>query len=576
MAVLAETHYVADVPAQLPLVSEAAINGTDGQGCHLACESLAATTSLDLVVHHHRAGIPARFAFSFYAVQQRELIPLCVAEPLTAEGVAVAVRAVTKHRCRFAVKSGGHSNALGTNARQSGVVIDLGRLDQVEVGSGSGSSNGSSGTVFVGPGNCWGRVYGELEPRGLAVAGGRVDSVGVGGFTLGGGISFLSPRHGWAVDNVVLPNGTITNASVSVNPDLYFALRGGGSSFGIVTRFEFEAHSLERSTVFWGGTDVHLISRLGDTLRRLGIADRRERWWSLRGAHFAAVRYLHRILDLFNYGTSLEHLADGFTALAHRAPLPNENVGAYVFFGYMPGPRMYVAGSTYVASSSSRRPAAAADDDDMEEEEEPVSLRPLTSLPHVHTTRRGRGRALSDLTREVTAMNPTDKRQHWRTSTFRADAALLVRFWDVFMQESAALRYDVPDAMQSTNVQLVTAHEIALGQQNGGNAFGLRAEDGPLFLFVTTTAYAHAQDDEAVYAAAKRIHARLGVLGRAKGLDHPFIYPNYAAPGQDVFAGFAPERLERLLEIQSRYDAERVFANLQPEHLTLNDKRWRR
>jgi hypothetical protein len=282
---------------------------------------------------------------------------------------------------------------------------------------------------------------------------------------------------------LVLPNGTITNASSSVNPDLYFALRGGGSSFGIVTRFEFEAHSLERT--LWGGTDVHLISRLGDTLRRLGIADRREWWWSLRGAHFAAIRYLHRILDLFGYGTSLGLLADGFTALAHRAPLPNEAAGAYVFLGYMPGPRMYVAGSTYVASSSSssHRPGATDDDDDDDDtaEEEPVSLRPLTSLPHVHTTRRGRARALSDLTREVTAMNPTDKRQHWRTSSFRADAALLVRFWDVFMQESAALRYDVPDAMQSTNVQLVTAHEIALGQKNGGNAFGLRAEDGPLF-----------------------------------------------------------------------------------------------
>jgi hypothetical protein len=90
-------------------------------------------------------------------------------------------------------------------------------------------------------------------------------------------------------------------------------------------------------------------------------------------------------------------------------------------------------------------------------------------------------------------------------------------------------------------------------------------------VFVTTTAYAHAQDDEAVCAAAKRIHARLGALGRARGLDHPFIYPNYAAAGQDVFAGFAPGHMARLLEIQSRYDPERVFANLQPEHLTLHD-----
>ncbi|PQK08987.1 hypothetical protein BB8028_0001g10580 [Beauveria bassiana] len=273
--VLAEPHYVADVPAQLlPLVSEAAaVNGTDGQGCHLACESLAATTSLDLVVHHHhhRAAIPARFASSCYAVQQHELIPLCVAEPLTAEGVAVAVGAATRHRCRFAVKSGGHSNALGTNARQSGVVIDLGRLDQIEVsGSGSGSSNGSSNgngssAVFIGPGNHWGRVYEELEPRGLAVAGGRVDSVGVGGFTVGGGVSFLSPRHGWAVDNVrsfevVLPNGTITKCERQRQPRSLLCAARRRKQHSASSRAS-NSKRIRWSAQFWGSTDVHLISR---------------------------------------------------------------------------------------------------------------------------------------------------------------------------------------------------------------------------------------------------------------------------------------------------------------------------
>ncbi|KAM3509469.1 hypothetical protein MY11210_006318 [Beauveria gryllotalpidicola] len=84
MAVLAEPHYVADVPAQLPLVSDA-VNGTDGQGCHVACGSLVATTGKDLLVVHYRA-IPARFASSFYAVRQRELTPLCVAEPADHRG----------------------------------------------------------------------------------------------------------------------------------------------------------------------------------------------------------------------------------------------------------------------------------------------------------------------------------------------------------------------------------------------------------------------------------------------------------------------------------------------------------
>ncbi|KAH8720761.1 6-hydroxy-D-nicotine oxidase [Beauveria bassiana] len=374
MAVLAEPHYVADVPAQLlPLVSEAAaVNGTDGQGCHLAVcfdpnqkpnweSQNSALTGIIFSPSANRSLRPPAWTSSCTTTTAPPSLPasrpastpcssassspLCVAEPLTAEGVAISVRAVTRHSCRFAVKSGGHSNALGTNARQSGVVIDLGRLDRIEV-SGSGNGNGSS-TVFIGPGNHGGRVYEELEPRGLAVAGGRVDWVGVGGFTLGGGISFLSPRHGWAVDN------------------------------------------------FWGGTDVHLVS-------------------------------------------------------------PPHNKAR---------PRAGAVG-----------PHARGD------AHEPLRINGSTG-----------GRA-----------------------TFRADAALLVRFWELFMQESGCA-------------------------PKGGNAFGLRAEDGPLFLFVTTTAYAHAQDDEAVSAAAERIHARLGLLGRARGLDHPFIYPNYAAAGQDVFAGYAPE-----------------------------------
>lgn len=215
-----DARYAADMSQQqLPLV--VAANGTDGNGCHFAvgeppaqftpheplhmypyrvltypaqCESLVGSPSDDLQVYH-RGAIPDSFASGFYAVQQRELVPLCVAEPRTAAGVSAIVHAVTTHRCPFAIKSGGHSNAPGTNARRGGLAIDLRRLDQIDVSD-------DNTTVAVGPGNVWGRVYRQLEPRGLIVAGGRVDSVGVGGFTLGGGISFLSRQYGWAIDNV--------------------------------------------------------------------------------------------------------------------------------------------------------------------------------------------------------------------------------------------------------------------------------------------------------------------------------------------------------------------------------------
>lgn len=256
---------------------------------------------------------------------------------------------------------------------------------------------------------------------------------------------------------MVLPNGTITNASPEKNPDLYFALRGGGSSFGIVTCFDFEALAL--NTTSWGGSDVNVLAQMGATRKRLGIQDRRE--WSFRAAVFALIRLLHRSLDFFGYGTTLNRLADEIASLAHEQQM-DASAAAYIFFSYLPYLRTYGAGSTYVYSQAT---------------ENPVALQPLTGLPHLYTTRRLR--KLSDLTLEVTEMNPMDQRQHWRTTTFKANPALIALFGEIFLQESAPLRYTVPDALQSSNVQLLTKHEIALAQKNGGNAFGLKAEDGP-------------------------------------------------------------------------------------------------
>lgn len=141
------------------------------------CDSLAAASGKDLITHQD--AIPISFTESYYSHQQRGLRPLCVAQPLTAESVALVVRTVREHRCPFAVKSGGHSNAPGTNVRDGGLVLDLQHLDGITVSE-------DESTVSLGPGNRWGRVYRALQPLGLVVVGGRADGVGVGGFMVGG------------------------------------------------------------------------------------------------------------------------------------------------------------------------------------------------------------------------------------------------------------------------------------------------------------------------------------------------------------------------------------------------------
>ena len=134
------------------------------------------------------------------------------------------------------MKSGGHAAFTGASNINGGLTIDLLKLSQITVSPDKTQTS-------VGPGNTWFDVYSQLEGEGLSVIGGRVSGIGVGGLTLGGGISFFSGRYGWACDNVntyevVFADGTIHEVSYASYSDLYFALRGGGNNFGIVTRFD--------------------------------------------------------------------------------------------------------------------------------------------------------------------------------------------------------------------------------------------------------------------------------------------------------------------------------------------------
>ncbi len=98
-------------------------------------------------------------------------------------------------QCEFAVKSGGHAAFSGASNINGGLTIDLIKLNQVTVSADQTQTS-------IGPGNRWVDVYNVLQPQGLSVIGGRVADIGVGGLTLGGGMSFFSGRYGWACDNV--------------------------------------------------------------------------------------------------------------------------------------------------------------------------------------------------------------------------------------------------------------------------------------------------------------------------------------------------------------------------------------
>jgi FAD/FMN-containing dehydrogenase len=173
----------------------------------------------------------------YWSQQQALTRPTCRFSPSSAQDVSFAVLALRVAGCEFAVKSGGHAAFEGASNIQGGLTIDLANLNEVTVRS-------DNAQTAVGAGNNWYDVYTKIQPMGLSVIGGRVSAIGVGGLTLGGGISFFSSRYGWACDNVdnyevVLADGSIREVSYSSDySDLYWALRGGGNNFGIVTRFD--------------------------------------------------------------------------------------------------------------------------------------------------------------------------------------------------------------------------------------------------------------------------------------------------------------------------------------------------
>ncbi|KAJ3038053.1 hypothetical protein HDV00_001013 [Rhizophlyctis rosea] len=164
--------------------------------------------------------------------------PACAVHPSSAQDVAKIITLTSANNTPFAVRAGSHNTNPGA-AGTTGVLILLDRLNTITVLDNT--------KVEVGPGARWGEVYAALDKVGLGVVGGREGGVGVGGLLLAGGISYLSSQYGFAVDNVisyevVLPNGSIKTVTAASDPDLWFALRGGGNKFGIVTKFTLKAH----------------------------------------------------------------------------------------------------------------------------------------------------------------------------------------------------------------------------------------------------------------------------------------------------------------------------------------------
>lgn len=172
--------------------------------------------------------------------------PAAVAYCATVDDVVAAVSFARDHALDAAVRSGGHS-VSGASVVSGGLVVDCSRLRWVRV-------DPDARTVRVGAGADWGLVDRATQSFGLATPGGVVSDTGVAGLTLGGGTGYLSPKHGFAADNlrsvdVVTGRGERVTATPERNDDLLWAAKGGGT-VGVVTAFEFDLHPLDHDVVY--------------------------------------------------------------------------------------------------------------------------------------------------------------------------------------------------------------------------------------------------------------------------------------------------------------------------------------
>lgn len=221
-------------------------------------DELASRVSGSVLTHDDDGYDEARTTWNARFESRPDIIVRCA----SVGDVQAAVRFARDHGLALTVKSGGHDYA-GNSAARGGLLVDLSGMKSVEVDPGSKQARVAAGVT-------WGEFDAAAQGHGLATTGGTVSTVGVAGFTLGGGEGWLTRKHGIAADNligaeVVTADGQVARASARENPDLFWGLRGGGGNFGIVTSFEYALHRVGPEVV--AGQVIYPADRAHELLR---------------------------------------------------------------------------------------------------------------------------------------------------------------------------------------------------------------------------------------------------------------------------------------------------------------------
>ena len=353
--------------------------------------------------------------------------------------------------------------------------------------------------VVIGPGNRWAGVYSQLDAKNLATSGGRVASVGVGGLTTGGGISFFSARYGFVCDNVlnfevVLASGQIVNANSASNPDLWRSLKGGSNNFGVVTAFTMRAFDQGK---FWGGFIGFDISTIEQQFNAFS-----------------------KILGSPSY--------DPYAAIIYSLVLDAPS------------------GTWSVASHVSYTKPEA----------NPPFLQPLTSIPQTFST--ARIASLTDFTVELNSSNPSGHRQLFATGTYGNSVDMMRTIWQLGNSTAQPVR-GISNLKWSLSYQPLPTIITSKAATSGGNSLGLDVSDGNLFNVLLTATWDSASDDAAVNAAVQSLFSQASAKAKSLGVFNEYLYLNYAAPWQDPITGYGAGARSSLRAASKKYDPSQTF-----------------
>ncbi|KAF2224688.1 putative FAD dependent oxidoreductase [Elsinoe ampelina] len=445
-----------------------------------------------------------------YWTAASSLGPACIFAPNRAQDLGTAILLLRTAKASFAVRGGGHM-PIGdfNNIDARGVLLSSSNFKQL-------SYTANKASVNVGPDNRWQDVYKFISPDNLLVVGGRVGIVGIPGFFLGGGVSFLGNQYGWAVNNlvsltVVLATGkVVTINSQNQYSDLFWAMKGGGNSFAIITNLELKTYATAGTTI-------------GDVQYGAG-EDVKNKW-------------INAVVTNAQNGNQDEK--HGVIPLAVKQSLQPE------------------VGITYQASLFYNGDNQA-----------PAVLANFTAPNFPTLTSSFARKSLGDYVQEGAASQPPPGilRQRFYFMSIPASAsALLIAHDTFFAKVDQNLNGNVPFYVTAFAAMSMPTSFFQNAINRGGEPMSIQPSGGPQIWIEFSHTYQRPEDEPIIDAYLRDLDSTLRAALTANGTPpNKFIYLNDADKFQNVFAGYPASSVQRLKSIRNKYDPSKVFTTQQP------------